>query len=139
MKTIRISQAGSLKTKKAPEENFTGNVYISDYFENPAPSRLISATVTFAPGAWTPWNVNPLGQTLIVTSGAGWAQCGGDEIRTIRSCDIVWCPAGHRHWEGATPDNAKTYIAIHEAKDGSAVEFGERVTDEEYSKGSSQS
>jgi hypothetical protein len=28
-----------------------------------------------------------------------------------------------------------TYIAIHEAQDGKAVEFGEKVIDEEYRKG----
>ncbi len=139
MKAIRIYKAGSLPSNKAPEANFTGDVYIGDYFACPAPSRLISATVTFAPGAQTPWKTNPLGQTLIVTSGAGWAQCEGDEIMAIVAGDIVWCPPGHRHWEGALPDHAMTYIAIHEAKDGKAVEFGAQVIDEEYGKGPTQS
>lgn len=132
---MKIHQLGSLPTKKAPEKNFTGDVYISDYFEQAAPSRLVGATVTFTPGARTPWKVNPLGQTLIVTSGVGWAQCEGEEIVEIRPGDIVWCPPGRRHWDGATPNHAMTYIAIHEAMDGKAVEFSEKVTDEEYRKG----
>lgn len=37
--------------------------------------------------------------------------------------------------DGATPDHAMTYIAIHEAKDGRAVEFRGKVTDEQYRKG----
>lgn len=135
MTALKIHPAGSLPTTKAPEQNFTGEVSISDYFERPAPSRLVSATVTFAPGARTPWKVNPLGQTLFVTSGVGWAQCEGEDIVELRAGDIVWCPPGQRHWDGATPTHALTYIAVHEAQDGRAVEFGAPVTDEEYGKG----
>ncbi|HEX8503803.1 MAG TPA: cupin domain-containing protein [Hymenobacter sp.] len=111
---MQIDRNGSLPTTKAPEKNFTGDVYISNYLERAAPSRLVSATVAFAPGARTPWKVNPLGQTLLVTSGVGWAQCEGEEVVEIRAGDIVWCPPGQRHWDGATPTHAMTYIAIQE-------------------------
>ena len=133
--TMQIYRNGTLPTNKAPEKNFTGDVTISNYFEREAPSRLVSATVTFAPGARTPWKVNPLGQTLIVTSGVGWTQCEGEEIVEIRVGDIIWCPPERRHWDGATPGQGLTYIAIQEARDGRAVEFGEKVMDEEYRKG----
>jgi quercetin dioxygenase-like cupin family protein len=85
----------------------------------------------FPPGARTPWKANPLGQTLIVTNGIGWAQGDGEQIVEIRAGDLVWCPPGQRHWEGATPDRAMTYIAIHEG----SVEFLDKVTDEEYQEG----
>ncbi len=138
MKAMKIHQSGSLATNKAPEKNFTGDVYISDYFECDTPSRVVSATVTFTPGSRTSWKVNSLGQTLIVTSGIGYAQCEGEEIVEIRAGDIVWCAPLKRHWDGAAPNHAMTYIAIHEVKDGSAVEFEEKVTDEEYQKGALQ-
>lgn len=132
---MQTHRNGILPTSKAPEKNFTGDVYISSYFEREPPSRLAGATVTFTPGSRTPWKVNPLGQTLIVTSGVGWAQCEGEEVVEIRVGDLLWCPPGQRHWEGATPDHAMTYFAIQEAKDGRTVEFREKVTDEEYQKG----
>lgn len=131
---MQLYRNGSLPTNKAPENNFTGDVYISGYFQRTAPSRLAGAAVTFAPGSRTPWKVNPLGQTLIVTSGLGWAQGEGEEIVEIRPGDIIWCPPGQRHWEGATPDQAMTYVAIQES---ALVEFEEKVTDEEYRKGPS--
>ncbi|QXQ08676.1 cupin domain-containing protein [Sphingosinicellaceae bacterium] len=106
---------------------------MSGYYRRNAPSRLAGAVATFAPGARTPWKVNPLGQTLIVTDGMGWAQCGGEAIVEIRAGDVIWCPPGERHWEGATPDEAMTYLAIHEG----TVEFTGKVTDEEYRKGPS--
>lgn len=40
-------------------------------------------------------------------------------------------PAGATHWEGATPDHAMTYVALHE----STVDFQEKVTDEQYQLG----
>lgn len=135
MKALTIHPAGSLPTTQAPEQNFTGDVSISNYFERAAPSRLVSATVSFAPGARTPWKTNPLGQTLLVTSGVGWAQSEGEEVVEIHAGDIVWCSPGQRHWDGATPEQAMTYIALQETQDGRAVEFGEPVTDEEYRQG----
>ena len=133
---MQLNHRGSLPTKKAPEQNFTGDVYISGYFVRAAPSRLVGATVSFTPGARTPWKVNPLGQTLVVTSGVGWAQAEGEEIVEIRAGDLVWWPPGQRHWEGATPNQAMTYIALQETQDGQGVEFQNKVTDQEYSRGS---
>lgn len=132
---MQIYRNDTSPTNKAPEKSFTGDVTIYNYFAREAPSRLISASVTFTPGSRTPWKVNPLGQTLIVTSGVGWAQSAGEEIVEVRVGDVIWCPPGERHWEGATPDHAMTYIAIQENKDGGSVEFKEKVTDEEYEKG----
>ena len=113
---------------RAPETSFTRDVMISGYFQRAAPSRLAGAVATFPPGARTPWKVNPLGQTLIVTSGVGWAQCEGEPVVEIRAGDLVWCPPGRRHWEGATPDQTMAYVALHET----TVQFQDKVTDQEY-------
>ena len=79
--------------------------------------------------------MNPRGQTLIVTSGVGRTRCEGEEIVEIRAGDIIWCPPGHGHRDGAAPGHAMTHVAIHEAEDGRAVEFGDQATDEERRKG----
>lgn len=125
---MKIHRNGSGPSSPAPETTFTGDVRISGYFRRETPSRLLGAAASFAPGARTPWKTNPAGQTLIVTSGAGLAQCEGEPVVEIRAGDLIWCPPGERHWEGATPDQPMTYIAIHEV----GVEFGEPVTDEQY-------
>lgn len=131
---MQIHRNGTFPPTHRPvEATFTGDVFISGYFERGAPSRLAGAMVAFAPGARTPWKVNPAGQTLIVTSGVGWAQCEGEEIVEIRAGDIIWCPPGQRHWDGATPHEAMTYVALHEG----GVRFTAKVTDQEYRHGSS--
>src|ERR671916_91228 len=89
------------------------------------------ASFTFEPGARTAWHTHPLGQTLIVTSGCGWAQREGGPVEEIRPGDVVWFPPGVRHWHGATATTAMTHIAIQEKLGGRAVDWMEKVTDEQ--------
>jgi quercetin dioxygenase-like cupin family protein len=90
------------------------------------------ATVTFEASARTAWHTHPLGQTLIVIFGCGWAQREGGPIEEIRPGDIVWFPPGEKHWHGATPTMAISHIAIAEALDGKVVDLMEHVSDEQY-------
>ena len=87
---------------------------------------------TFEPGARTAWHTHPLGQTLIVTAGCGWAQRWGGPIEEIRPGDVVWFPPGEKHWHGAAATTAMTHIAIQEQLDGKAVDWMEKVSDEQY-------
>ena len=96
------------------------------------PARIAAASVTFEPGARTAWHTHPLGQTLIVTYGRGWAQREGGPKEEIRPGDVVWFPPGEKHWHGATTDSAMTHLAVQEALDGKAVEWLEAVTDADY-------
>lgn len=41
-------------------------------------------------------------------------------------------PLGEKHWHGATATTAMTHIAVQEALDGKAVEWLEKVSDEQY-------
>ena len=50
-------------------------------FTAPDPALVAGASVTFEPGARTAWHTHPLGQTLIVTAGCGWAQHEGPSHR----------------------------------------------------------
>jgi quercetin dioxygenase-like cupin family protein len=129
---MEVIRSGSQRAVKGPDEYFTGSVTIEWQFQRTGPARIAGALVTFDSGARTAWHSHPLGQTLIVTSGVGWTQCEGEPIVEIRAGDIIWCPPGHRHWHGATPDSAMSHIAIQEALDGKVVTWMEKVTDEEY-------
>jgi quercetin dioxygenase-like cupin family protein len=71
-------------------------------------------------------------KTLIVTFGCGWVHREGGPIEEIRPGDIVWFPAGEKHWHGASPTSAMSHIAIAESLDGKAVDWMEKVSDEQY-------
>jgi quercetin dioxygenase-like cupin family protein len=127
-----IKRVGSQPSGTGPAPWFTGTVRIDPLFDAPSPARVVGAHVTFEPGARTAWHSHPLGQTLIVTSGAGRAQCWGGPIEDLRPGDVVWFPPGEKHWHGAAPTIALTHIAIQEKLDGKAVDWLEQVTAEQY-------
>ena len=83
---MEIKRNGSRPSGKGPAEYFTGVVRVDPLFQAPEPARGFGASVTFEAGARTAWHTHPLGQTLIVTAGLGWAQRwggpeGGDPAR----------------------------------------------------------
>jgi quercetin dioxygenase-like cupin family protein len=127
-----IKRNGSQPSRKGPAEYFTGTVRIDPLFQPSDPARAVGASVTFEPGARTAWHTHPLGQTLIVTAGRGWAQREGGQIDEIHPGDVVWFPPGEKHWHGATATTAMTHIAIQEQQDGKTVDWMEKVTDEQY-------
>lgn len=129
---MKIIRAGTAPSRPGPEEWFTGRVRVDPLFEAEDPGRVAGAHVTFEPGARTAWHTHPAGQTLIVTFGRGRVQREGGPVEEISQGDVVWFPAGEKHWHGAAPDTAMSHIAIHESIDGSAVTWMEKVTDEDY-------
>ena len=155
---MKIKRSGSQPSSKGPAEYFTGTVRIEPLFEareyfvagdrridrevageaasdraiTSQPADVRGASVTFEPGARTAWHTHPLGQTLIVTSGLGWAQRWGGPIEKIRPGDVVWFAPDEKHWHGASPTTAMTHIAIVEQLDDKSADWMEKVSDEEY-------
>ena len=127
-----IKRSGSQPSGKGPEEYFTGTVRIDPLFQAPDPARVVGASVTFEPGARTAWHTHPLGQTLVVTAGCGRAQRWGGPVEEIRPGDVIWFPAGEKHWHGASATTAMTHTAIQERLDGKTVDWLEKVSDEQY-------
>jgi quercetin dioxygenase-like cupin family protein len=129
---MEIKRAGSQASGKGPADWFTGTVRIDPLFQVTAPARTAAASVTFEPGARTAWHTHPLGQTLIVVAGCGWAQRQGGPVEEIRPGDVVWFSPGEKHWHGAAATTPMTHIAIQEQSDGKLVDWMEKVKDEEY-------
>jgi quercetin dioxygenase-like cupin family protein len=131
---MEIKRHGSQPSTKGPADWFTGTVRIDPLYDVPDPARVSCASVTFEPGARTAWHTHPLGQILIETSGCGWVQELGGPIEEIRPGEVVRCPPGKKHSHGATPTTAMAHIAIQEKLNGKAVDWMEKVSDEQYRK-----
>ena len=129
---MNITRSGATPSVKGPEDWFSGTVRIDPLFGPADPARATGGAVTFEPGARTAWHTHPLGQTLIVTSGCGWVQRDGGPIDEIHPGDVVRFEPGERHRHGAAPTTAMTHIAIQEQLDGKAVDWLEKVSDEQY-------
>ncbi len=129
---MQITRNGSIPSKPGPANYFTGTVRMDMEFNTDAPARVGGVRVTFEPGARTNWHTHPLGQTIIITEGLGWARLEDEERVELRPGDIVYFPPEVRHWHGATDTTAMTHIAIAESIDGKRVEWAEPVADGDY-------
>ena len=129
---MEIARVGTQPSAKGPEDWFTGTVRIDPLFPVRPPSRIAGNQVTFEPGARTAWHTHPLGQTLVITAGCGWVQREGGPVEEVRPGDVVWFPPGEKHWHGAAATTAMSHLAVQESLDGMAVEWMEKVSDEQY-------
>ena len=129
---MNIQRNGAKPSAPGNADYFTGSVRLDNPFQTTAPARVGGATVSFEPGARTAWHTHPLGQTIIITSGLGWAQRDGGPREEIRPGDVVWFEPGEKHWHGATATTAMSHIAIAEAVDGKAVDWLEHVSEADY-------
>jgi quercetin dioxygenase-like cupin family protein len=124
----------SIATATGPSDWFTGAVYIDTVTAPTEQSRLSASSVHFTPGARTRWHTHPNGQTIYVTEGLGLCQRHGGPIEVIRPGDRVFFEPGENHWHGAASNRFMTHVAMQQVdEDGSAVTWGEHVTDDEYS------
>lgn len=129
---MKLYAGGTRPTRRAPADYFTGIVWQEPIIEAPAPARLYSSCVSFAPAARTHWHTHPFGQTLFIVSGVGRVQSWGGPIREVRAGDVVWFDPGEKHWHGAAPLVGMVHVAMQEAKDGTYVDWLEPVSDQQY-------
>jgi len=109
-----------MKILKPPEiipEIATSSIFIGGEVKmqmllNPAISKSFkSAVVNFAPGARTKFHTHTGDQMLIVTQGKGIVATEKEEIH-VGAGDIIFFPAGEKHWHGATKDTSFSHIHI---------------------------
>ena len=112
-------------------DTFTGTVFVAPVFA-PDMNDVSAGEVTFLPGARSAWHRHPVGQYLVVAAGTGWYQEEGHAKQVMRTGDVVFAPAGVNHWHGATKSTSVSHYAIQAVQDGSAVTWGELVSDEDY-------
>jgi quercetin dioxygenase-like cupin family protein len=129
---MQITRNGP-ETTPGPSDWFTGAVFIDAVAAPSEVSRLSASSVHFTPGARTAWHTHPNGQTIWVTEGLGRCQRRGGPIEVLRPGDRVFFEPDEVHWHGAAPTRFMTHLAMAQADEhGSAVVWGDHVTDEEY-------
>ena len=128
----KVASAGSQTSVSGPAENFTGRVRVDPLFPVTDELAASGAYVTFEPGARSAWHTHPAGQRLVVMSGVGLTQEWGKPVQEIRPGDVIVCPAGVKHWHGATATTAMTHLAVSGVLDGKAVDWMEKVSDDQY-------
>ena len=67
--------------------------------------------VNFSKGARNKFHSHTSDQVLIVTAGMGKVATTQDEV-IVREGDIIYIPAGEKHWHGATKDSEFSHIFV---------------------------
>lgn len=121
--------AEEIQWAEAPAENFTGKVLFGPMSKAPDPG-LNALGVLFEPGARTDWHTHPDGQVLYIASGAGKVQTDDGETIRVSAGDVVYSPAGEKHWHGASEDSYMMHLSL--TTGGPTEWIDEKVTDEQY-------
>ncbi len=113
---------------------FIGNSYLNPLTD--PKETIFLANVTFEPGCRNNWHIHKAasggGQILLCTDGRGWYQEWGKEARALRPGDVVYIPAGVKHWHGAAKDSWFSHIAFEAPGEETANEWLEPVEDAAY-------
>ena len=120
--------------ERANPEYFTGTAWLNVLVPKDETGNYSIGNVVFEPGCRNNWHTHPAGQILIVLDGNGWYQEKGKPARPITKGDVIVIPLNLEHWHGATKDSSFTHLAITNITQEGAVNWLERVTDEEYNK-----
>lgn len=121
---IKVMRKADFTKFEGASDKFSGNVEVESIQGMPESSNGL---VSFSNGARTAWHSHPKGQMIIITSGVGRVQQEGGEIITVYPGDVVWTPAGVKHWHGAAENSDMSHYAITPTRDGISANWMELV------------
>ena len=126
---ITVTRADEMKSYDGAAANFTGKVKVFPIGGKDTLPSVSKGLVRFEAGARTVWHTHPVGQMIIIVDGTGRVQQEGGEIVKVHAGDVVWFPAGVKHWHGADENEAMSHYALTGIQDGEAVTWMEPVKD----------
>jgi len=108
MNVIKVDQV-----KNEPEENqmFTGRVSMQSIIGAELSVRYVIRQVNFDVGIRTKFHVHSIEQILIVTKGKGIVATEKEETIVVPG-DIIFIPAGEKHWHGAAPGSTFSHLYV---------------------------
>ncbi len=114
---------------------FVGNSYLNPLTD--PKQTVFMANVTFEPKCRNNWHIHKAeqggGQILLCTDGQGWYQEWDKPAQALKPGDVVYIPAGIKHWHGAEKNSWFSHIAVECPGVNTSNEWLEPVTDEQYS------
>ncbi len=113
---------------------FIGNSYLNPLTD--PKQTVFMANVTFEPRCRNNWHIHKAdrggGQILLCTDGQGWYQEWGKPAKKLIAGDVIYIPAGIKHWHGATKDSWFSHIAIEATGLNSSCEWLKPVDNKYY-------
>jgi quercetin dioxygenase-like cupin family protein len=115
VRIVKISEVEhKAESAATPVPGWTGGA-VSRTFQEIVPAGMSKnfkcSVVNFDRGATTGFHSHSEDQILIIVSGVGIVATEEGE-RVVHVGDIAYCPAGERHWHGATKESSMSHIAL---------------------------
>jgi quercetin dioxygenase-like cupin family protein len=121
MKLIRLAKTESVDETR--RTYFGGHITRKAVVTGDMGRSFSSAQVSFAPGARTRVNSHTADQIVIVTAGKGVLANEREEM-SVGAGDIIFIPAGEKHWHGAARDSSFSQISV-QLKESQTTWFGD--------------
>ncbi len=109
MKVIKMSQIP--KVVDASNPLFTGAVTRQTLLPGDMGQSFSMSNINFGPGVRNKFHTHTSDRVLLVTDGTG-IVATEKEQRTVTVGDLIFIPAGEKHWHGATKESAFSHISL---------------------------
>lgn len=108
MKMFRIDQ---INKETQASKLFTAPVTIQSLIGPELSKYFMIRQVNFDPAVRNKFHSHSIDQVLIVTEGKGIVATEQEEV-VVRPGDVIFIPAGEKHWHGAAPDSAFSHLYV---------------------------
>lgn len=102
------------KMNEVPKAPVSGRLFTGEVSRQPLVSESKELRVTiinFAKGVRNKFHIHDSDQVLIVSAGKGYVATDAEK-KVVTVGDVVFFPAGEKHWHGATEDSAFSHIVL---------------------------
>ena len=108
---MRVFKTSQIAKEPKAEQIFTGPVTMQTIVEEDMSKRFVIRQVNFDRGVRNKFHSHDIEQILIITEGKG--IIATDEEKTeIAPGDIVFIPAGEKHWHGAAEGSTFSHLYV---------------------------
>lgn len=109
MKIVRMSADAREPTSG---DLFVGKVERQTIVTEADSAQIRIGVVTFLEGAVNKYHHHTFDQVLVVTEGEGIVQVEGQAEQRVTAGDVIFVPAGERHWHGAAPGQTMSHLTV---------------------------
>jgi quercetin dioxygenase-like cupin family protein len=109
---MRIVRISADQRVPATGDLFVGPVERQNVVGEGDSKQLRIGVVTFKNGAVNKLHRHTFDQVLVVTEGEGIVQVEGQPEQRIMVGDVIFVPAGERHWHGAAPGKTMSHLTV---------------------------
>lgn len=108
MKVIKVAQ---IAKEPWADKLFTGPVTLQAIIGRDLSENFLIQQVNFSKGVRNKFHSHSIEQILIVTEGEGIVATDKEEI-AVKPGDVIFIPAGEKHWHGAAKDSTFSHIYV---------------------------